>query len=429
MSSHSEAPASATRSRSWTESLGPGLLWAGTAVGVSHLVQSTRAGAGYGFALVWLVVLANVLKYPAFEAAPRYTAATGRSLLQAYRAQGRWAIPVFLALTFTTMWVVLAAVTFVTAGMASQLLSDALGTTAWSAILLAGSALLLASGQWQPLERLMTALMLVLTVSTLACVALLFGAADLAAIPWTPLIPPWTAEHIGFLVALVGWMPTAIDMAVWQSLWGLEKARSEGRPLDVHGSRVDFWIGYIGTAVLAVCFVTIGAAILYGTGRTIPNESGAFAALFVDMYAAALGEWSRPLVLVAAFATMLSTTITVLDGFPRALEVGFARLRADEAELAAPGRAYFGWMAALAAGALVLISAFTANLKGMVDLATTMSFLTAPLLAWMNLRAVTAPEMPAAQRPGPWLYAGHVAGIVFMGAFAGYYAWLRLAGG
>ena len=43
-------------------SLGPGLVWAGTAVGVSHLVQSTRAGAGYGFSLLLIVLLANLLK-------------------------------------------------------------------------------------------------------------------------------------------------------------------------------------------------------------------------------------------------------------------------------------------------------------------------------------------------------------------------------
>ena len=32
-------------------SFGPGLLWAATAIGVSHLVQSTRAGASAGFGL------------------------------------------------------------------------------------------------------------------------------------------------------------------------------------------------------------------------------------------------------------------------------------------------------------------------------------------------------------------------------------------
>ena len=39
--------------------IGPGLLMAGAAVGVSHLVQSTRAGAQFGFQLLPLVLLAN----------------------------------------------------------------------------------------------------------------------------------------------------------------------------------------------------------------------------------------------------------------------------------------------------------------------------------------------------------------------------------
>ena len=48
-------------------SLGPGLLWAGAAIGVSHLVQSTRAGAIYGFQLVLIILLINLFKYPFFE--------------------------------------------------------------------------------------------------------------------------------------------------------------------------------------------------------------------------------------------------------------------------------------------------------------------------------------------------------------------------
>ena len=69
------------RLRGLLQSLGPGLLFAGAAIGVSHLVQSTRAGATYGFALVWVVLLANLLKYPFFEFGPRYAAATGDSVL------------------------------------------------------------------------------------------------------------------------------------------------------------------------------------------------------------------------------------------------------------------------------------------------------------------------------------------------------------
>ena len=61
------------------KALGPGLLMAGAAIGVSHLVQSTRAGAVYGFGLLGLVLLANLAKYPAFRFGPAYAAATGTS--------------------------------------------------------------------------------------------------------------------------------------------------------------------------------------------------------------------------------------------------------------------------------------------------------------------------------------------------------------
>ena len=42
-------PAARSRSSFW-RSFGPGLIWAATSIGVSHLVQSTRAGGEAGFA-------------------------------------------------------------------------------------------------------------------------------------------------------------------------------------------------------------------------------------------------------------------------------------------------------------------------------------------------------------------------------------------
>ena len=42
---------------SWYKKLGPGLLYAGAAVGVSHLIQSTRAGADFGYQLIWAVLI------------------------------------------------------------------------------------------------------------------------------------------------------------------------------------------------------------------------------------------------------------------------------------------------------------------------------------------------------------------------------------
>ena len=62
------------------QKLGPGLLFAGAAIGVSHLVQSTRAGADFGFGLLWALLLSNLFKYPFFLFGPKYSLATGESI-------------------------------------------------------------------------------------------------------------------------------------------------------------------------------------------------------------------------------------------------------------------------------------------------------------------------------------------------------------
>lgn len=67
------------------KNLGPGLLFAGAAIGVSHLVQSTRAGADFGLGLIWALILVTLFKYPFFQYGPRYAAATGESLLDGYK--------------------------------------------------------------------------------------------------------------------------------------------------------------------------------------------------------------------------------------------------------------------------------------------------------------------------------------------------------
>lgn len=45
---------------------GPGILFACIAIGVSHLVQSTRAGADYGLLILGFVIVVTLLKYPFF---------------------------------------------------------------------------------------------------------------------------------------------------------------------------------------------------------------------------------------------------------------------------------------------------------------------------------------------------------------------------
>ncbi len=419
----------ADRDAFW-KALGPGLLFAGAAVGVSHLVQSTRAGASYGLGLLAFVVVANVLKYPAFAFGPHYAAATGTSLVEGYRRQGRWALALYALVTVGTMLSVQAAVTVVTAALTLNLLglgADLLVPV--SAAITAACAALLAIGHYRWLDRVMKVVVVVLTVSTLAATALALPRLDWSALPLWPPPDAWNPATVFFIAALVGWMPSAIDISVWHSLWTLARRRDSGHAPTVRQARLDFDIGYFGAALLAVCFVLLGAAVMHGPGVTLADSAPAFANQVVSLYTQTLGAWSGPLIAASALVVMLSTTLTVLDGWPRALTALVERLSGPESpgapDDAASRPVYWISLVVVSAGALAILGLLLTELKAFVDLATTLSFLTAPVLAILNHRAVTGPEVAAPLRPSRGLLALSRVGIVFLTVFALGYLYLR----
>lgn len=412
--------------RFWS-ALGPGILFAGASIGVSHLVQSTRAGALFGLTLVVVVVLANVVKYPAFSFGPRYAASTGTSLLEGYRRQGRWALLLYALVTVLTMFTVQGAVTFVCAGLAVALLGldvDLLHVAAGILVFCAG---LLGVGHYRWLDRVTKVAVAVLTIATFVCTALVLPRIDWSG-PWWPEAGFWAEPtSLFFVVALVGWMPTAIDVSVWHSLWTLARWRDTDHRPSLREARLDFDVGYVGAAVLALCFVILGAAVMQG--QPIPAPAGAFAEAVIGLYTASLGAWSRPIIGAAAFLTMLSTVLVVVDAFPRALAALVARLRGPErsgedAVVTLPG-VYWGGIVLLAAGSLVLLSQFLERLAALVDLATTLSLLTAPVLAFLNHRAVISTDLSPELRPGQPLVYFSLFGIVALTGLAGLYVYVR----
>ncbi len=399
------------------KALGPGLLWAGAAIGVSHLVQSTRAGASYGFALVWVVIIANLFKYTAFEFGPRYAAAMGESLLDGYQRVGKWALPTFLILTFGTMWTLQAAVTIVTAGLANKIFGLNLSPVVWSAIILAICAGILTIGKYPLLDKLIKIIIVVLSISTIfAVIAAVSHGSSISA----DFIPPevWSVAGISFIVALIGWMPSAIDISVWHSLWTIERRKETGSAPALKDALFDFRLGYFGTGALALGFVTLGALIMYGTGETFAGSGGVFAGQLISLYTSTLGEWSYLLVAVAAFTAMFSTTLTVTDAFPRVLTRSTELVFPDKIAGGDNKHLYWIWMVIVLGGSLVIIGLFISGMTALVDLATTLAFLTAPILAYINYRAVTGPWMPDAARPGSKLLLFNWVSMIFLAGFA-----------
>lgn len=419
------------------KALGPGLLFAAVSVGVSHLVQATRAGAGFGLSLLWVVVLALILKWPLFEFGQRYAAATGTSLLEGYRKQGRWSLVLYLLLTMGTMFTVLAAVAAVTAGMAVQLTGLAFESSratllAWSGGLIALAGAVLVVGRYPLLDKAIKVIMAVLGVSAL--IAFVMAIPSLGEVEIWGTVDWSSIATVTFVVALVGWMPTGFEVCVWQSFWSLARRRQTGHTPTLKETLFDFRFGYIGTGILAVIFIALGAAVMFNRGVEFSNNPIAFGGQVIDLFTKQLGEQTRIFITVAAFTTMFSTTLTVLDGFPRALALLMRRFRTEETpeELThkvARSPAYWLWMTILAIGAMLIVGFYMKGLKGLIDLATILSFAVAPFLGILTFRAILHPSVPGEYRPGSFLKALAVVSICFLGAFFLFFLYYRFIRG
>lgn len=415
----------ATRGRSvvapsfWT-SFGPGLLWAAAAIGVSHLVQSTRAGADAGFALAGVIVLALVLKYPFFEYGPRYAAATGESLVEGYQRIGRWAVWLYLAITLSTALIIQSAVVLFTSFLIQAAFGLPLPLSAVTILVILTCAALLRLGRFRLLDISIKVILVALAASTLIAAALTLPRVSFDTIALWP--PAEAAVPLAFILALAGWMPSAIDIAAWSSLWTLAKDRDSGTRTSVAHALLDFRAGYVATAIMAFAFLVLGAGVMYGSGETFSNAGTQFSLQLVNLYSATLGEWTRPIVWIAAVTTMFSTALTVIDGFPRVIARTFGVVRGQPFSVEHDtGPAYRVSGAILGLLTVVVIALFAGSLTAMVDFATIVSFITGPILGYLNLRVVMGSNVAPEHRPGAALLALSYAGLVLLGGTAVFY--------
>lgn len=392
--------------------LGPGLLFAGAAIGVSHLVQSTRAGADYGLGLLWALLLIHAIKYPFFQFGPRYAAATGNSLLEGYLKLGKPLLVIYFIINLLTMFTIQTAVTIVTAGIATYIFGMDWSISTWSLIVTACCSAILLIGKYSLLDKLMKVIVITLTVSTLAAV-LIAGFEPHQSVAFDQIIP---SDKIGiaFLIAFMGWMPAPLDISIWHSLWSLEKAKEA--QITRKSAVFDFNIGFLGTIIVGACFISLGALIMHNTGESFNPSGGAFAKQLIDMYTSSLGNWAFYIIGIAALTTMFSTTLTTLDASPRAMNKTLNLLTGKSFS-----QGYLSWMLILITGTVCILFFLTSEMGKLVEIATILSFLTAPFFAIANYLAMNSADVAEEDRPSTALKIASWIGIALLIAFGVWY--------
>ena len=386
---------------------GPGLVMAAAAVGASHLVASTQSGALFGWQLLWLIVLVNVLKYPFFRFGVQYTLWNNKSLVEGYQAKGRGWLLAFTALNLIAAAVNTAGVLLLTASLLQYFIPGNLSLTLLCLILLAICLVILLAGHYRVLDGLSRALMLVLTVCTLIAVAIAWQNGPMA--PADYVSPsPWQLSALAFIVATMGWMPVPIELSAISSMW--LRSKQKLTQVSLSDGLFDFNLGYAVAVILAVVFVALGALLQHGTEQEIAMAGAAFAQQLVAMYANTIGDWARLFIAFIAFMCMFGTTLAVLDGYARTLDESFHLLRGSSGERRSG--TLTAWIMGQATAGMAIILFFQSALSPMLTFAMTLAFLTTPFFAWLNFSLVRGKGISLGMSVWAWI------GMVYLTAFS-----------
>lgn len=392
------------------KALGPGILMASAAVGGSHIVSSTQAGAIYGWQLALLIILINVFKYPFFRFGSQYTMENHKSLIEGYAEKGKGWLTIFFVLNIFSAIVNTAGVGILCAAILYNIFPNGFGLTIsqLTTIIIVIIWAMLLIGGYKFLDSLAKWVMTALTIATvLAIVIALFKHREYA--PNFEAPSPWHMTALPFIVSLMGWMPCPIEISAINSMWSVEKRKQV--KMSVADAIFDFNIGYIGTAILALIFCALGALIQFGSGEMVKSASAAYIAQFVNMYASVLGSWSRFLITLIAFLCIFGTVITVIDGYSRAnnetLRLLFKKKESSQISL-------YIWMTITAAIGLVIVYLFAGNVATMLRFAMIASFLTTPFFAYLNYSLVNNKK----HQVQPWLKVLSMIGLVYLFGFA-----------
>ena len=366
------------------------------------------------------MIIANLLKYPFFEFGSRYANATGKSIIDGYKEIGNWALWCYTLITLGSMFFVCAAVGKVTTGFLQNLFQlDSMGINSTTANILVfgvcGSLLII--GRFKILDGLIKIIGIVLLISTLAAFILcIFNGPVNQSVSYEFF--SMESSAIAFLIPLMGWMPTAVDLSCWNSLWTIEKIKLSGYHPKLKETLFDFNFGYITSAFLSICFVTLGAFLIYGTDTEIAKQGHLFAHQVIQLYTQVFGSWSYIIISSCTFSIMFGTCIAVFDGYARATK-RIIKLFGERNESKTSKKSYPIAVITLIVGSFILIEIFSSrgDFSILVNLATIISFLVAPVIAIFNHYLVTK-KVDEDFKPSLWLKTLSYMGIFYLIGFS-----------
>ncbi|TKJ35267.1 MAG: hypothetical protein CEE38_15675 [Planctomycetes bacterium B3_Pla] len=296
--------------------MGPGLVLAALAIGSGELVLTPRSGAQYGYALLWVPILALVYKAAFSEGLARLTIASGDDVFAAFDwlpGPRHWA-KYFIIVVFSLDMIGYGGIALV-GGSALAGLFPGFDIRLGALLSAALVPVLLYTGSYPFFEKIVIAMCAVLLAGVIYTLFQIQLPAGQIARGLAPSIPQ---DSISTIMGLMGWVGAGTTTLLY-STWINEKigkARSEQdyrRWLST--MRIDCFASYALVLGISFSFLAMGVATLHAQG-IVPEKQQIMSILsgMLDSI-----RWGGETFLVVGFFAMFSTVVSCIDGKSRAI--------------------------------------------------------------------------------------------------------------
>lgn len=291
---------------SLSKRFGPGLIITAAFIGPGTVTTATRAGAGFGLALVWVLLFAVIAAIVLQEMSARLGLVTRDGLGEAIRSS--FSDP--LARTLA-VGLVVAAITFGNAAFqAGNITGAAMGLSeltplsraTWSIVTGVAAVALLSTGTYRLIERLLIALVAVMSVVFITTAIMVKP--DLGEMFRGALIPSLPPGAGTTIIALIG--TTVVPYNLFLHAAAVREKWPASRPVDeaLAESRVDTVVavtlgGFVTLAIVAT------AASCFKRGASIDS-----AAAMAGQLEPLLGRWAKLFFALGLAAAGLTSAIT-----------------------------------------------------------------------------------------------------------------------
>jgi Mn2+/Fe2+ NRAMP family transporter len=337
--------------------LGPGIVWAGLAIGGGELVLIPRVGSVYGMMFLWMPLLAIAVKYFMLNEIGRWSIVTGTSIfdgLAMIPGPRKWLSWVLLFVSLYLGAVHIGGLVSMV-GVIFHTIVQVFTPFVWSIVIMVSFVAVSWTNKYSILEKVLIVFVGLLTIS-----AVLIGFAfipplkDLAegfAFHVPSVTPDWAVTNYKISKSPMVEILPAMAFAgcgalnsLWYSDWALSKGFGMGKYFDglentavKYGDlrnldrptvirikgwlRVMFhdclWGANFLTILVTFSYLVLAIVILH----PIKEAPGGlkFITTLSQTFTKTLGPWAHWLYLIGAFGVIYSTMATVYDGYARTI--------------------------------------------------------------------------------------------------------------